>query len=312
MERDFIKDLGYLGFTMRLKRLSDALIHSGRKLYKDLDLEIEPNMFSVFKLLEDRGSTSITEIAEAIGMAHPSVIAITNKMIAKDLIYADKDSEDSRKKVLNLTQKGRDKSTEYNAIWEIGNSAMHKELNDLNALEFLEQLEQVFEKKDFRQYLLKEMSQDMEIVQDNDLYHADFYALNIEWLKKYFYVEDYDETVLSNPKKYIVDEGGYLFYAKLNGKVVGTVALIQRDNGVYELSKMAVTDKFQGLRIGYKLMMACIDFTKKHKFNGLFLDSNTALEPAINLYRKVGFVEIPVPKDTPYERCNIRMELPLD
>ncbi len=312
MEKDYIKQLGYLGFTMRLKRLSDAIIHSGRKLYKDLDLEIEPNMFSIFKLLEDKGSKSITEIADAIGLSHPSVIAITNKMIAQDLIYADKDEKDSRKKVLRLSKKAKEKSPEYNKIWELGNSAMDKVLGEHNALEFLEKLETVFEKKDFRQYILMEMSQDLDIVQNNEKYHKDFYTLNIEWLKKYFFVEDYDETVLSNPKKYIVDNGGYLFYAKLNGKVVGTVALMQRENGVYELTKMAVTDKYQGLRIGYKLMMACIAFTKDNKLAGIFLDSNTKLEPAINLYRKVGFVEIPVPEDTPYARCNIRMELPLD
>ncbi len=312
MKGDYIKQLDYLGFTMRLKRLSDAIIHSGRKLYKDLDLDIEPNMFSVFKLLEDRGPQSITEIAEAIGLSHPSVIAITKKMIATDLLYAEKDEQDARKSVLKLTPKAIQKSPEYNAIWEKGNSAMHKVLDQHKALEFLSRMEEVFEKRDFRQYLLREMSDDVQIVQDNELHYQDFYDLNIAWLKQYFYVEDYDETVLSNPKKYITDKGGYIFYALLKGKVVGTVALIRRDNGVFELSKMAVTNKFQGLRIGYKLMMACIDFTKEHKFKGLFLDSNTKLEPAINLYRKVGFVEIPVPEDTPYERCNIRMELPLD
>lgn len=38
-----------------------------------------------------------------------------------------------------------------------------------------------------------------------------FYDLNIEWLKTYFYVEPYDEKVLSQPKKYIIDRGGHIF-----------------------------------------------------------------------------------------------------
>lgn len=139
----------------------------------------------------------------------------------------------------------------------------------------------------------------------------DFTQLNFEWLEKYFYLEEYDKKVLRDPQKYILDEGGHILFALINKKVVGTVALIKRDLGVFELSKMAVTEEYQGLRIGQKLMYASIDFAGRTGAKRLFLDSNTKLTPAITLYKKVGFREIPVPKDTPYERCNIRMELHL-
>lgn len=138
-----------------------------------------------------------------------------------------------------------------------------------------------------------------------------FADLNFEWLEKYFYIEEYDREVLLNPEKYILKPGGEILFALINGKVVGTVALIFRNNGVYELSKMAVTEEFKGLRIGQKLMYACIDQARKMGCERLFLDSNRKLTPAITLYLKVGFKEIPVPEDTPYERCNIRMELML-
>jgi ribosomal protein S18 acetylase RimI-like enzyme len=38
--------------------------------------------------------------------------------------------------------------------------------------------------------------------------------------------------------------------------------------------------------------------------------SNTALEPAIRLYRALGFVEVPLPR-TDYARANIKMVLRL-
>ncbi|MGB5317357.1 MAG: GNAT family N-acetyltransferase [Robiginitalea sp.] len=136
-----------------------------------------------------------------------------------------------------------------------------------------------------------------------------FAKLNLEWLETYFVVEDYDRKVLENPQKYILDEGGHIFFALVGGQVAGTVALIYRGDEGFELSKMAVTKEFQGLRIGQKLMYACIHFAGQQSFRRLFLDSNTILTPAINLYRKVGFREIPVPGSTPYARCNIRMEL---
>lgn len=147
------------------------------------------------------------------------------------------------------------------------------------------------------------------IVNFNEKYASDFARLNFEWLEKYFYIEEYDTELLNNPKKYILDDGGHILIAISKDEVVGTVALIKRGEGVFELSKMAVTEKYQGLGIGKDLMHACIKYAKEHGCKRLFLDSSTTLEPAITLYSNMGFKEIPVPKDTPYERCNIRMEL---
>ena len=149
----------------------------------------------------------------------------------------------------------------------------------------------------------------VKIIDYTEQYADDFAQLNFEWLEKYFYIEEYDRMVLTNPKQYILDTGGYIFMATVGEQVVGTVALIYREEGVYELSKMAVTETFKGLRIGQKLMYACIHFAGQQNFDRLFLDSNRKLTPAITLYHKVGFKEIPVPENSPYERCNIRMEL---
>ena len=147
------------------------------------------------------------------------------------------------------------------------------------------------------------------IIAFDEQYTNDFTNLNFEWLEKYFYIEDYDREVLTQPHKYILEEGGQIFFALIGKEVVGTVALIKREEGVFELSKMAVTEKYKGKRVGQKLMYACIDYAGRNGIGRLFLDSNRKLAPAIALYHKVGFKEIPVPKDTPYERCNIRMEL---
>lgn len=136
-----------------------------------------------------------------------------------------------------------------------------------------------------------------------------FYTLNIAWLSHYFEVEPYDEEVLSNPEKYILNDGGKILFATIENTVVGTVALLKRDLGVFELTKMAVDPEHQGLKIGQKLMFAALHTASQLGAQRVFLDSNTKLTPAISLYSKVGFKEIPVPKDTPYKRCNIRMEL---
>ena len=53
----------------------------------------------------------------------------------------------------------------------------------------------------------------IEIINYKSDYAKDFYDLNIEWLKTFFYVEPFDEEVLSKPHIYIIDKGGYIFFA---------------------------------------------------------------------------------------------------
>jgi ribosomal protein S18 acetylase RimI-like enzyme len=91
---------------------------------------------------------------------------------------------------------------------------------------------------------------------------------------------------------------------------VGTVALINEKEG-YELSKMAVSPQYQGLKIGQKLMDKCIQFSKDQGWEKILLYSNRSLIPAIQLYRKVGFEEVPLEKDVYYERADIKMVLRL-
>ncbi|WP_337965621.1 GNAT family N-acetyltransferase [uncultured Flavobacterium sp.] len=132
-------------------------------------------------------------------------------------------------------------------------------------------------------------------------------TLNIEWLQKYFRVEEKDEIVLSNPQEEIIDKGGLIFYAKYNDEIIGTASLMKIDDTTFELSKMAVSDKAQGLGIGNKLLIHCLAFAEENGIKKVLLYSNRKLLPAIHLYRKFGFEEIPL-EDGIYERADIKME----
>ena len=132
-------------------------------------------------------------------------------------------------------------------------------------------------------------------------------SLNYEWLEKYFRVEEDDVVSLSNPKKYIIDKGGFIFYAKLDIKIVGTASLLKRDDTIYELGKMAVTDSAKGLGIGTLLLEHCLNKAKQKQIKTLILYSNTILQSAIHLYRKYGFEEVELESNL-YERANIKME----
>ena len=151
---------------------------------------------------------------------------------------------------------------------------------------------------------------EIKIISFKEKYAKDFYSLNIEWLKTFFYVEPFDEEVLSKPQDYVINKGGLIFFAKLKDTIVGTVALMPtKDKTIFELTKMAVSPKHRGFKIGQLLMQHCIEYSGENNLKALILYSNTILENAIYIYRKYGFVEIPVEDNCPYERSNIKMEL---
>lgn len=150
----------------------------------------------------------------------------------------------------------------------------------------------------------------LEIINFHPDYGPIFKELNIEWLEKYFYVEPYDKKILGNPESYIIKKGGYIFFAKINSKIVGTVALIYHKE-CYELSKMAVSPKYQGLKIGHELINHCIAFSRKQGWCKIMLYSNTILETAIHLYKKVGFKKVKLEDHVNYDRANIKMILRL-
>src|SRR5215467_12427565 len=104
-QSDFLKDLGSIAVVTRLKRISDTMLHDGRRMYKELGMDIEPNWFAIFKLLERHGSLGVTEIADRLGLAHPSIISIVNKMIKAGYLNESKAVDDNRKRLLTLTTK---------------------------------------------------------------------------------------------------------------------------------------------------------------------------------------------------------------
>src|SRR6218665_141395 len=157
---------------------------------------------------------------------------------------------------------------------------------------------------------MKNTDPQIEIIDFTDELKGFIKTLNYEWLEKYFKVEKGDEKSLSNPREEIIDKGGFIFYAKSGGKIVGTVSLIKKSENVFELSKMAVSENAKGTGIGKILIEHCFSFEKEKNIGKLILYSNTQLESAIHLYKKYGFYEIELQKDV-YERANIKMEKPL-
>jgi GNAT superfamily N-acetyltransferase len=150
----------------------------------------------------------------------------------------------------------------------------------------------------------------LEIIEYNDTYFNDFRRLNLEWLEKYDLVESHDLEILDDPYETILKKGGCIYLAKVGDEIVGSAALINEGNGMYELAKMAVTATFQGKGISRILIEKCMETARKWDAKKIILFSNSQLTTAIALYKKYGFIHIDA-SDSPFVTADVKMELSL-
>ncbi len=150
----------------------------------------------------------------------------------------------------------------------------------------------------------------MRIVGFDPAFAGDFARLNYAWIAEHFQIEKHDREILDFPFETIIEPGGEIFFAvDYSGEVVGTAAMIDAGDDIFELSKMAVAPSFQGRGISNMLMDACIELAKARRAKTIFLETNSKLPAALGLYKKYGFKNTPLDPHSEYARANVRMEL---
>lgn len=312
---DFFEQIGKVAIGSRLRMLTDKVTEDASQIYGLYNIEMQPKWFPVFYSLTQGDGKTITDLARVIGHSHPSVSKIISEMVLKGYVLEKKDKTDGRRNIVYLSKKGeeiavkiQDQLVDVNsAIEELSAQTQNKLWEAIGEWEFLlEQktlLKRVMEKKKERDSLK------IDIINYQPEYQEVFKALNEEWISTYFTMEEADYKALDNPQGYILDKGGFILIALYNGEPLGVCALIKMydDEYDYELAKMAVSPSAQGKNIGFLLASAILDKAKSLGAVKVYLESNTILKPAINLYNKLGFQKV-AGKPTPYTRCNIQME----
>ena len=108
-----------------------------------------------------------------------------------------------------------------------------------------------------------------------------FRTLNEEWIVRCFSLEPRDVETLNDPDTFILRKGGHIFMIRAGSEAVGCVALIPVQNGVYELSKMAVSPGLRGMGIGRRLLEHAIHQARVLGASSLILGSSTKLRSAL-------------------------------
>ena len=311
---DFINKLGLLALGSRLKRLSDNFMKDVAKVYKTLGIDFEPRWFPLFSLLLEEKQLSIMDCADKLSVSHPAINQFANQMLKVGLIEEVRLESDKRKRLIKISEEGLKLHNRLKTAWNYLEKGLEKMLNESNhdLLISVSETEKALNEKGYFERVEEEIKNDqldeVEIIDYDEKYNDDFERLNVEWLEKYFRVEEFDKKVFANPQKEITDKGGKIIFAKYKDKIVGTVALIKISDKEYELAKMSVTEKVRGKQIGKKLMIACLDLAKQLQADKVILVSNTKLTPAINMYNRFGFKPVPLTQKekSTYERSKKR------
>ncbi|RWY49099.1 bifunctional helix-turn-helix transcriptional regulator/GNAT family N-acetyltransferase [Mucilaginibacter gilvus] len=313
---EFYNKVGKMALGSRLRRLSELVTDQASKVYELYDIGLNPKWFPVFYALAGGENKSIMQIAQEINHSHPSVSTIVKEMVKSGIAQEIPNQKDGRKNFIGLTVKGKDINERIQVQYTDVNAAVENALNQTqyNIWKAIEEWEFLLEQKS----LFKRVEDEKKLREANDVrivayqpeHQQSFKQLNEEWITENFNMEETDHKSLDHPQEYILDKGGVILIALYKGEPVGTSALIKMDGGMYELAKMAVSPKAKGKGIGYLLGLACMEKARSIGAKTLYLESNTKLKPAINLYHKLGFKKTSgLP--SPYERCNIQMEMAL-
>lgn len=316
MYQNAMNELGELAIGSRLKRLSDYIYKEGKELYQLNDINFEPRWFPVFHLLAKESPLSVVEIADKINVSHVSVSQTVKELVKKNLVNSIEHETDKRKKELRLSKKGLDLLVKMEPLWNDIATALNNMIREHShhLLAALQEVENDFDNKSFVERITEvknsRLQEAVKIIDYKPELASYFESLNIEWLDKYFYVEDYDKNVLGNPEEYIINKGGDILFAEWNNEIIGTCALLKYNDHEFEMTKMAVTERAQGKQVGKKLGLAIIERAKKLGAKKLVLESNKILTPALTLYERLGFKYAYKDFSTStYQRANVYMEL---
>jgi GNAT superfamily N-acetyltransferase/DNA-binding MarR family transcriptional regulator len=269
----------------------------------------------------ERDGQTVGELTETTGQSQVSVSQIIKAMAERHIVALRPSASDGRKTVVRLTAAARARS-----------DALRRQIDDVgqvmddilgagrhNLWLALDSFEAQLDEKGFFERVRDlhappppapaENPGKVVIVPYRFEHKQAFRDINVQWIEVHFTLEPEDLHQLDHPQD-ILDNGGAIFIALLDGEPVGTTALVRMPGGGFELAKMAVTPEARGHGIGRLLGKAAIAEARRRGAREVYLESNRGLEAAIALYRKLGFKEVDRGA-SPYARCNIQMALTL-
>jgi DNA-binding MarR family transcriptional regulator len=118
MQEDFLDELAELALGSRLKRLSEKMLADATNIYRDFAVEVQPKWFTLLALLHNKKQVSVVEAAQYLGLSQPAISQFCKQLSDKNLVIFVTSSEDSRRKVLTLSNSGQEQVEKMLPMWQ--------------------------------------------------------------------------------------------------------------------------------------------------------------------------------------------------
>lgn len=119
------------------------------------------------------------------------------------------------------------------------------------------------------------------------------------WLDLDLCFQGFEEELKNLPGKYAAPSGR-LYLAYSDNELAGCIAMRKLHNGVCEMKRLFVRDKFRGAGIGVTLIERLITDAREIGYDRMRLDTfPPKMAKAVKLYEAYGFREIPRYYDNP-------------
>ena len=140
---NLINELGTLALAARMQKLGDSIRREASQIYKEYGIEFESKWFPVVYLLSKQSPLSIVELANELGYAYPSIIALVKELQSKKIVKSASHKKDGRKWLLSLTPKAVDMVKKMEPLWDkmlqVNNTITNNQHNLLKAIEQAEE-----------------------------------------------------------------------------------------------------------------------------------------------------------------------------
>lgn len=311
---DVLQDFGELFLGSRLKRLAERLQGDAARIIRTAGLPIQPAQFPLLAAIDRYGPLTVGGAVEVLGISQPVVTRTLTGLVEMGLLETIRADADQRQKTIRLTSAGEALMARAKPIiWPRVESAVKQLCAPLQGglMEQLGQLERALDVQSLEQRV-EAIPPAFRVRPYSDELAADFYRINAEWVQAMFTLEENDIQILTHPRELIMDRGGdILFVETPDAGVIGTCALIRMEEGVFELTKMGVSEAARGRKAGEFLLAATLDRAREIGMDRLYLLTSRKCGPAIHLYEKLGFEhsdDIMRRYGSRYARCDVAME----
>ena len=126
--------------------------------------------------------------------------------------------------------------------------------------------------------------------------------------KKFFVMEQADRDILEHVDEWL-DKGAMIYFAVEENQVLATCMAQPLGHAVWEICKLAADEQYQGRGAGQAVFQAAMQYAIRQGAEKLTLISNRILKPALHIYEKFGFQEVPLEKAYwGYDRADIQFE----